>query len=108
MRLQDFNEGGHIISAYNIPLDNFSDPGILHRIVERVSSNHVKKIVVHCMMSQVRGPKAARILAKALHDEGHTLPEVFVLRRGFSMFASLFKGDPELITHRVMDGYNFV
>lgn len=48
------------------------------------------KVVFHCMMSQVRGPKCARLFTDALAHvvpKGETKPAVFVLEGGFQQFA---------------------
>ena len=49
------------------------------------------------MLSQVRGPKSARLLAARLEDRGATGPTVLVLRGGFQRFCLTYKDDPELV-----------
>ncbi|GLB38233.1 putative rhodanese Homology domain containing protein [Lyophyllum shimeji] len=57
-------------------------------------------VIFHCTLSQIRGPKAARIYEEtrrnALQD-GDIPHEVAVLRDGFSQFQAKFKDDPSLV-----------
>jgi hypothetical protein len=58
----------------------------------------VDKVVIHCMMSQVRGPKSARLLATRLEEhEGIAKPVILVLRGGFQRWASIYRDDPDLV-----------
>jgi len=61
----------------------------------------VKTVVFHCAMSQIRGPKAARIYEQArnnLQARGADIPhEVYVLRGGFTQFQAKYKDDPALV-----------
>ncbi|KAG8950303.1 hypothetical protein FRC03_012912 [Tulasnella sp. 419] len=60
----------------------------------------VKKVIFHCALSQVRGPKSARMYAEArqekLKDEAPD-QEVLVLRGGFTEFQAAYRDDPKLV-----------
>ena len=95
--LQDF-EGGHIKGAINVESSRFYDDEALDELIAG-PCRQVDKVVVHCMMSQVRGPKSARLLAARLedHEGAARRPTVLVLRGGFQRFAHMFKHDEELV-----------
>ncbi|GJE99838.1 Rhodanese-like protein [Phanerochaete sordida] len=89
--------GGNIKGARNSP-----SHGFLVKVDELVrDTKHVPMVVFHCALSQVRGPKAARIYAETrslLQAEGEDIPhEVLVLRGGFSDFQAKFRKDPHLV-----------
>ncbi|BFZ62855.1 Cdc25 phosphatase Ibp1 [Saitoella coloradoensis] len=67
VRDDDF-EGGHIHTATNVPSSELT--GLLGDLVDELKG--VEKVVFHCALSQVRGPKAARLYleAKDLLSEG--------------------------------------
>ncbi|KAK7028105.1 Cdc25 phosphatase Ibp1 [Paramarasmius palmivorus] len=117
VRDDDF-EGGNIKGALNKPSRDF-----LMHVDELVKdTKDVPLVVFHCTLSQVRGPKAARVCRQGIvfknvrHrlilctkqiyqetrqnvlDEGAESPtEVMVLRDGFSQFQVKYKDDPALI-----------
>ncbi|WVN86632.1 uncharacterized protein L203_101800 [Cryptococcus depauperatus CBS 7841] len=88
--------GGNIVSAMNVPSDTFHAQ--VDELVKKLEN--VPKVVFHCALSQVRGPKSARIYAES---RAHHFPnvsasqEIYVLRGGFSEFQSRYRHDPELI-----------
>jgi len=89
--------GGNIKGSFNSPSHRFLfDVGRLVR-----DTKHVPLLVFHCTMSQVRGPKAARIYteqrAKVSEVPGDAPPRIVVLRDGFSQFQVKFRNDPALI-----------
>ncbi|EPQ51067.1 Rhodanese-like protein [Gloeophyllum trabeum ATCC 11539] len=93
----DDRAGGHIRGAHNAPSSVF-----LARVDELVRrTKDVPTVVFHCALSQIRGPKAARIYAEtrdALQAGGEDKPhQVYVLRGGFQEFQSKFRHDPELV-----------
>lgn len=49
----------------------------------------VERVVLHCMLSQQRGPYAARRLASRLGQAGRALPHVLVMQGGFQRWARL-------------------
>lgn len=88
--------GGHIIGSVNKPSAEF-----LMNVDELVKdTKDVPLVIFHCALSQMRGPKAARIFeeTRGIKYEGQeTTQEVAVLRDGFVGFQDRFKDDPELV-----------
>ncbi|OCH90927.1 Rhodanese-like protein [Obba rivulosa] len=89
--------GGNIKGSFNSPSHDF-----LHKVddlVERTKA--VPTVIFHCALSQVRGPKAARIYSETrdiLQSKGEDTPhEVYVLRGGFQDFQAKFRDDPQLV-----------
>lgn len=95
--LQDFGDGGSIVGAANITSDNFRRPEGLDAIIEAHCGPSVQNVVIHCALSQVRGPRAANSLADALLAHGRTLPSIRVLQGGFIHFAKQFHDNPSLV-----------
>ncbi|EEB97631.1 hypothetical protein MPER_03014 [Moniliophthora perniciosa FA553] len=97
VRDDDF-EGGNIKGALNKPSKDF-----LMHVDELVKdTKDVPLVIFHCTLSQVRGPKAARIYQETRQnvlEEGNegSITEVVVLRDGFSQFQVKYKDDPELV-----------
>ncbi|OBZ68687.1 Arsenate reductase 2.2 [Grifola frondosa] len=90
-------EGGNIKGAHNSPSGEFMLR--VHELVDK--TKRVPTVVFHCALSQVRGPKAARIYAETrdlLQAKGEDSEhDVLVLRGGFSDFQAKFKDDPQLV-----------
>ncbi|KXN71168.1 Rhodanese-like protein [Conidiobolus coronatus NRRL 28638] len=86
--------GGHILNSINVPA---------HEIKERadllVAQNQgIGKVIFHCALSQVRGPKSARIYNDALNLTGNENgQEVYVLRGGFTEFQRFYRDDAKLV-----------
>ncbi|KAH7927775.1 hypothetical protein BV22DRAFT_1127093 [Leucogyrophana mollusca] len=94
--------GGNIKGSRNIPSADF--PAIVHELVNE--TNDIPVVIFHCALSQLRGPKAAkiyehtRLLASGASEEdtGNTVDyNVFVLQGGFVQFQDQFKDDPSLV-----------
>ncbi|WVR05335.1 hypothetical protein IAU60_002349 [Kwoniella sp. DSM 27419] len=89
--------GGNIVAAVNSPSNTFHAD--VDGLVKKLQD--VPKVVFHCALSQVRGPKAARIYAETrsqqLGQPNAPSQEIYVLRDGFSGFQSRYRDDPELI-----------
>nr|GAT52251.1 predicted protein [Mycena chlorophos] len=86
--------GGNIVNARNIPSRQFSVA--VYDLANK--SKDVGTVVFHCALSQVRGPKAARMYAETrqnLHIPGEQ--QVLVLNGGFTEFQRKFKDDPILV-----------
>lgn len=95
VRDDDF-EGGNIKGALNQRSDEFSMN--VDSLVKQTKD--VPLVIFHCTLSQMRGPKAARIYEETRQNilEGKDIPhEVAVLRDGFSQFQAKFKDDPALV-----------
>ncbi|KAI0074113.1 Rhodanese-like protein [Panus rudis PR-1116 ss-1] len=89
--------GGNIKGAHNAPSYDF-----LAKVDDLVQqTKDIPMVVFHCALSQVRGPKAARIYAETrnlLQSKGQDIPhQVYVLRGGFSDFQAKYKDDPDLV-----------
>ncbi|KAJ3150336.1 hypothetical protein HDU89_003114 [Geranomyces variabilis] len=89
---------GNIKGALNIPAHELceeTDAALLNRL------SGPKKLIFHCALSQVRGPKCARRFADAQRKAGVENPaEVYVLRGGFENWQSLENCKP------FMESYN--
>mmetsp|Transcript_29963 Transcript_29963/g.54821 ORF Transcript_29963/g.54821 Transcript_29963/m.54821 type:complete len:126 (-) Transcript_29963:155-532(-) len=95
VRDDDF-EGGHIKGAVNIPSLQFNNEPYMEPVVQNLQKSSL--VVVHCMFSQVRGPKCARILNERLKRLfTSSAPEVCVLRGGFANFSALYSLEADLI-----------
>ncbi|KAJ7288039.1 Rhodanese-like domain-containing protein [Mycena rebaudengoi] len=87
--------GGNIKNALNLPSRQFYTSVL--SLVDKTAD--VKLVVFHCALSQVRGPKAARVYEETRQSVAHDkpAPEVVVLRNGFTEFQRKFKDDPALV-----------
>ncbi|KAJ7784285.1 Rhodanese-like domain-containing protein [Mycena metata] len=88
--------GGNIKSALNLPSREFQ-MGV-YDLVQKTAD--VKTMVFHCALSQMRGPKAARLYEETrnnLNLASEKPQEVYVLRDGFTDFQRKFKDDPTLV-----------
>ncbi|KAF9013190.1 Rhodanese-like domain-containing protein [Cyathus striatus] len=88
--------GGNIKDAINKPSNEFlvNVDGLVKQ------TKDVPLVIFHCALSQIRGPKAARIYEETRRTvlEDNDIPhEIVVLRDGFSGFQSKYKEDPELV-----------
>jgi rhodanese-related sulfurtransferase len=83
--------GGHIAQARHVPAGKFlaDDAGGAAQAQARAVVGK-ETVVVHCALSQVRGPACASRLAAALEElRAPVVPRVLVLEGGFSAFARL-------------------
>jgi len=88
--------GGNIVGCLNKPASEF----LAHVDSVVKDTKDVPLIVFHCALSQVRGPKAARIYEqtrKHMYGDDDVPHEVAVLREGFTLFQQKFKDDPALV-----------
>ena len=91
--------GGNIVGAENKPSREFLDN--VDKLVK--DTKDVPLVVFHCSLSQVRGPKAARIYEETRRNlfpetsDSDKPQEVAVLRDGFSQFQVKFKNDSKLV-----------
>ncbi|KDQ09908.1 hypothetical protein BOTBODRAFT_506596 [Botryobasidium botryosum FD-172 SS1] len=83
--------GGNIVGCVRSPSSVFLSD--VNGLVEKTKG--IPKVVFHCMLSQARGPKSARIYAETsrnLHEsEDKPTQEVLILRGGFSEFQAKYK-----------------
>ncbi|KAJ3575877.1 hypothetical protein NP233_g819 [Leucocoprinus birnbaumii] len=88
--------GGHIIGSVNRPSLEF-----LTSVDELVKdTKDVPLVIFHCALSQMRGPKAARIFEQTRsvkYDGQEITQEIAILRDGFVGFQDRYKDDPELV-----------
>jgi Cdc25 family phosphatase len=90
--------GGNIKNSHNLPSYEFmrSVDGFVKK------TQTVPTVIFHCALSQVRGPRAARIYQAARNrcqregTDNHP-HEVLVLQGGFSQFQTKFKDDADLV-----------
>lgn len=88
--------GGHIVGSVNKPSVEFRTS--VDKLVK--DTKEIPLIVFHCALSQVRGPKAARIFEETrnIKYKGQDISqEVVVLRDGFVGFQDRYKNDPKLV-----------
>ncbi|PPQ85162.1 hypothetical protein CVT25_004169 [Psilocybe cyanescens] len=87
--------GGNIKGSMNYPSAEFLSnvDGLVKETKE------VPFVIFHCALSQVRGPKAARIYSETRKNIlSNDIPhEVAILRDGFSQFQVKYKDDAELV-----------
>jgi len=94
---QDF-PGGHIRGALNVPSHSLTEKGVLDGLIDGALANK-SRVIVHCMLSQVRGPRAAAQLAARLSERGCTQPAVLVMEGGWSKFGRIYGSDAALVEH---------
>ncbi|OBZ82601.1 Dual specificity phosphatase ibp1 [Choanephora cucurbitarum] len=93
VRGDDFR-GGHIPGAINVPANTMYDKA--NDLIQQYS--HVPEIYFHCALSQVRGPKSARIYSETINNLGkETDQKVKILRYGFEGWHSKYKQEEDLI-----------
>ncbi|KAK9814822.1 hypothetical protein WJX72_012047 [[Myrmecia] bisecta] len=94
VRDDDF-EGGHIKGALNVPSGDF-EAGIAPVVKNQLSG--VETVVVHCALSQIRGPKCAVKLNNILDEAGlANRPQVKVLSKGFNGFQEAYGHSAEFV-----------
>ncbi|KAJ3119703.1 hypothetical protein HK098_005224 [Nowakowskiella sp. JEL0407] len=91
VRDEDFI-GGHIKGARNIPIQTILDSRNNEFLVSELKD--IPKVIFHCALSQVRGPKAALTYSRL--TENNESQEIFVLRGGFVEWQQKFARDVEL------------
>ncbi|KAJ3383977.1 hypothetical protein HDU84_003253 [Entophlyctis sp. JEL0112] len=81
---------GNIVGAVNIPAYNF----VANPQAYADQLGKTKKVIFHCLMSQVRGPKCANAYQQTLSPDSSQ--EVYVLEGGFSAWGGSYGGDETL------------
>lgn len=93
--MQDFI-GGHIKGCHNVTSDRFEDDSAVDELIAELCAGK-DRVVVHCMMSQKRGPYSAKRLAERLQVSDLALkPDVLILSGGYRRFGQLYTHDPVL------------
>ncbi|KAI8324303.1 Rhodanese-like protein [Martensiomyces pterosporus] len=101
VRDEDY-KGGHIPGAVNVPAHEIRDRA--GELIDKYAK--VPEVVFHCALSQVRGPKSARIYSEAvqqrLESAGDSDPlfsqNIHVLTGGFTSWLYRFReSEPQLI-----------
>lgn len=89
VRDEDFI-GGHVRGCWRYPLRSFSETA--QDLSKRLSDGLYDKVIFHCALSQVRGPKAARQFALWCEPSA----QVHVMSGGFTRWAQLYGSDKEV------------
>ncbi|KAI7842363.1 hypothetical protein COHA_004003 [Chlorella ohadii] len=77
--------GGHIRGAVNVVAETFEDNVLVDRVVSRFCRG-MEVVIVHCYLSQQRGPYCAQRLAERLEAQGCSEPEICVMAGGWKRF----------------------
>ncbi|KAI8354508.1 Rhodanese-like domain-containing protein [Mortierella sp. GBAus27b] len=94
--------GGHIPGAVNYPSREL--PDLLPQLIE--TYRDVPELYFHCALSQVRGPKAARMWwnlseqeRQLAQESGNQAPvqKIHVVRDGFGGWQQKYKDQPHLV-----------
>ena len=73
--------------AINKPSASFANDDEVDAFIQQHFTPDVEKVVVHCQLSQQRGPRAAaRIIKRLQEGAGTAQPDIAVMRTGFSGF----------------------
>lgn len=91
---------GCVRGSINIPSNEFDSniPKIISEYTPRVNT-----FVIHCMRSQIRGPRCARKLIRYLllnteaRDDLTKLPNIYLLQGGLKRWNELYGNDPSLM-----------
>lgn len=82
--------------AINLDSYQFSNDTAVDALIDQQLAGK-GRVVVHCMLSQQRGPRCASRLAARLQERGLVQPAVLVMAGGFQKFARLYGDNPELV-----------
>jgi Cdc25 family phosphatase len=93
--LQDF-VGGHIKGAINMEAERFADDAAVDQLIDKALADK-SRVVVHCMLSQQRGPRCAARLAQRMQERGLQQPSVLVMSGGWSRFDRLYGDNADLV-----------
>ncbi|CAO3629528.1 unnamed protein product [Cunninghamella echinulata] len=86
--------GGNIPKAVNIPASQIAESA--SALTQKYSK--VPEVYFHCALSQVRGPKSARIYNEYLQLQGNTTDQkVKVLRGGFEEWQEKYNDQQDLL-----------
>ncbi|GAA98838.1 uncharacterized protein L969DRAFT_95516 [Mixia osmundae IAM 14324] len=86
--------GGHITGCIHSPSGSFESD--VDKLVKKLKD--VPVVIVHCALSQQRGPSCARRYAAAREaTDSKSDQDILVLRGGFTAFQAQYKDDPALV-----------
>mmetsp|Transcript_13861 Transcript_13861/g.24286 ORF Transcript_13861/g.24286 Transcript_13861/m.24286 type:complete len:145 (-) Transcript_13861:456-890(-) len=97
-------EEGHVSGAVNVASAEFTQPGAAEAFQEKHLKPEagVQRVVVHCMLSQIRGPRCANHLAALFTRQaaasvgaGAPVPEVIVLSGGWAQWSHEYEADAD-------------
>lgn len=95
VRDEDF-AGGHVRGCVNIPCIDFRGD-TLDEFIHKHLHDGVEMCVVHCFLSQQRGPTCAQRLAQRLLQlERGGKPQVRILAQGWRKFNRLYRQDSDV------------
>ncbi|KAF8062074.1 MCC1 [Scenedesmus sp. PABB004] len=86
-------EAGHVKGAVNLAAADFTDSAAVDALVAKLDK---PEVVVHCALSQRRGPASAAALAARLRELG-VEKKITVMAGGFNEFGETFGADKEVL-----------
>ncbi|GFH11383.1 rhodanese domain-containing protein [Haematococcus lacustris] len=92
----DDRAGGHIKGSVHLPSSTLDDSQLDKVITQHLAAQQPPAVVVHCMLSQQRGLRAAQRLASRLAELKLDTP-VLVLEGGYKKFSAAASSAPHLI-----------
>jgi Cdc25 family phosphatase len=95
--VQDF-AGGHVKGAINMEAEHFAGDAAVDQLIDTALAGKTR-VVLHCMLSQQRGPRCAARLAQRLQERGLQQPAVLVMSGGWQRFSRMYGDDPDLVQH---------
>lgn len=95
--MQDF-VGGHIKGAINMEAEHFAEDAAVDQLIDTALAGKTR-VVLHCMLSQQRGPRCAARLAQRLQDRGLQEPAVLVMNGGWQKFSRMYGDNADLVQH---------
>lgn len=101
VRDEDF-AGGHIKATHflNLPSYALSSADAIDDFIQHKLPSTVDTVIVHCYLSQQRGPTAARrIHDRLLQLERKGNPEIVVMAHGWRRWQREFGDDPQLCVY---------
>ena len=93
--VQEFKDG-HVKGAIQWETIKFQDPSQVDALIDGPLKGK-SKVIVHCMLSQQRGPLCAGKLLERLQERGIVGPEVKVMAGGWDRFSTLYGTSEELV-----------
>lgn len=76
--------------------EHFADDTAVDQLIDNDLAGK-QRVILHCMLSQQRGPRCAARLAQRLADRGLQQPAVLVMSGGWQRFSRMYGDNPELV-----------